>query len=779
MSKISNTKQNRIKIKKLLNKGLSIELLSKLNEGGMNMLHTMVIKEEDKTSAELAQDYAALSKAYDEIAAKEEEIEVNEDFPDASVDGKKLKKDVDGVKNVIDENDLEEHYDEDTIHPGEGEVTQDPHQVGPDTDDGFGNPKEDDDGMGMFEGVTKQHLIEKFASKAQARYFYAKADEKGKEGKKWKKYTKEFSDDTEDFSTLPEKVEQDENIKNTNPKLVENWIKEIVERNPQPAMTKSELIKTINEAEEVMDVETEVESGLPDWLDFESIFSGGAGAPGETEMPTIAPTKPGIKTPPRRRGTPYKPHPGVKPKPKALPEYTKAQLLEAPPIDYGDNPERMAPDIEQKIGSQDFPLGDNPAFPDVDADGIPDNFEELVASERFKEVVDNVKKYTGLEQVTQNEFMRLQMMLRDSTMKILQIESQNKTELETLAVDLVREYMALPEDAVQFDAKIVGMGEVDMAGFQKGEEEEEPSEEEMSSEEELFGTFEMFDAEKEKRRFINSLIQGSAKKGHYLYHMIPEKLNDINPELLDLYGVMMSVNDLVYWIMSDETAQMMGQGEESAAGKEEIDIETDPPTIKAVGITFPVLVHELIKGVMELLASQGLPSDPRKAEMVMKATDTLPAEIWDLRLGPVIWSKFRAAYPEELMDEDKAEIQNYLFSEFTRMEPEEFFDLAKEILSGSEEGKVELQRIVKSIIKDLQEDDYEGRLSPEEPEFSTDELVTQGGGTGIKDLPEPTPAPEPRRSTSPDLDMDTILDKIFNQGMGSLSPDELNFLQSQ
>ncbi len=161
-------------------------------------------------------------------------------------------------------------------------------------------------------------------------------------------------------------------------------------------------------------------------------------------------------------------------------------------------------------------------------------------------------------------------------MKILQIESQNKTELETLAVDLVREYMALPEDAVQFDAKIVGMGEVDMSGFQKGEEEEEePSQQEMKSEEELFGTFEMFDAEKEKRRFINSLIQGSAKKGHYLYHMIPEKINSINPELLDLYGVMMSVNDLVYWILPDETAQMMGQGGESAAGKEEEEEEDD------------------------------------------------------------------------------------------------------------------------------------------------------------------------------------------------------------
>ena len=110
------------------------------------------------------------------------------------------------------------------------------------------------------------------------------------------------------------------------------------------------------------------------------------------------------------------------------------------------------------------------------------------------------------------------------------------------------------------------------------------------------------------------------------------------------------------------------------------------------------------------------------------------------------------------MDEDKAEIQNYLFSEFTRMEPEDFFALAKEILAGSEEGKIQLERIVKAIIKDLQEDDYEESLDSEEP--------------------TPTP-PSPRGRTTTDLDMNTILDKIFNQGMGSLSPDELNFLQNQ
>ena len=49
-------------------------------------------------------------------------------------------------------------------------------------------------------------------------------------------------------------------------------------------------------------------------------------------------------------------------------------------------------------------------------------------------------------------------------------------------------------------------------------------------------------------------------------------------------------------------------------------------------------------------------------------------------------------------------------------------------------------RIVKAIIKDLQEDDYEESLDSEEP--------------------TPTP-PSPRGRTTTDLDMNTILDKIF------------------
>lgn len=57
----------------------------------------------------------------------------------------------------------------------------------------------------------KQVIEEKFASKAQQKFFYAKANEKGapkKEKKKWSKWASEFSKKT-DFEKIPDKVEKE------------------------------------------------------------------------------------------------------------------------------------------------------------------------------------------------------------------------------------------------------------------------------------------------------------------------------------------------------------------------------------------------------------------------------------------------------------------------------------------------------------------------------------------------------------------------------------------
>ena len=441
-------------------------------------------------------------------------------------------------------------------------------------------------------------------------------------------------------------------------------------------------------------------------------------------------------------------------------KYLKEDAIEY----FGDEFEKMDPSIQRKIEAGDFPGAGSEAYPSVDPEGIPDTFEELVASKRFKSVVDRVKQYTGIESVGRGSFMQLQRLMMGATMKIMQIESQHKEELEDLAVRIVKEEFNVSDDDLQFDAKIVGMGQIDMSGMQGQSQEQQ-----MDSEEEAMEEFEDFDLEKQKRRFLNQLIQGASKKGHYMFHLVEEELNEINPELINLYGVMMSINDLVYWIMPDQTTMMMAQSGASIAGKEEVDLETDPPTVIARGITFPVLVHELVKGVMEVLAASGLPSDPNKAKRVIDSEDTLVAEVWDLRLGPVIWEKFRESYPEEILQDEKVIIQSYLFSELASMDVRDFFKLTKLILSGSEEGKNEVKRIVDEIIAELDKYEYEDAMDDYGDDDDTMYADEGGDVLGTLDLPQEDEA----------MDLNKILDKIGKGGMNSLTKDELDFLNNQ
>ncbi len=433
---------------------------------------------------------------------------------------------------------------------------------------------------------------------------------------------------------------------------------------------------------------------------------------------------------------------------------SKKELLETikgikeMPVDYGDNPERMTPDVEDKLASRETPYKDNPSFPEEPPEGVESNFEELLASKRFKDVVAKVKRYTGEEgNVTdQNVLTQLMGTMKRTLMSVLRFEQDNKEYLENLAVELVKKEMSLPEDTLQFDAKLVGIGGIDSEGFSK--ESEDPSEEEVEQQfgvnpeeaedglEDFIDAMEKFDQETAKRRFINALIQGASKKGHYMFELVADELTQRDPNIVNQYGVLMSVNDLLYWVLPDEMMEM-GMGDGQQAGKEEIDTETDPPTIIARAVFFPALIHEVIKGVMEIMGTQGLPDDPRSAEMVMNKTDTLPSEIWDLRLGPIIWEKFRSSYPDRLNQEDMVHIQNYLFSRFSQLDAEEFFRVAKEIMRGSEMGKSILGNMVDQIIQDLQNEDYEeDQYNREKDDDDDDGLGGFLGSLGITFSPE-------------------------------------------
>lgn len=409
------------------------------------------------------------------------------------------------------------------------------------------------------------------------------------------------------------------------------------------------------------------------------------------------------------------------------------KALNEAPIDY-EGPERMDPSIERKILDKSTPYSKHPAMPKMSRD-----FVELISSKRFNDTVGKLR--SALERsvgstrhlTSGNPLMNLMMLVMQALRQSGSIESRHKEELETLAVDLVKKEMAIPPGSLQFDAKLMGMGQSESTERMRRQA-EEPSREEMmdafksaqeheNDVEAFLDAMDNFDRERAKRRMINALIGGAAKKGQYMYHTVSQRLNEIDPNLIELYGITTAIIDHLYWLYPEETLEAMsGQGG-SEVGTSEIDNQTDPPTVKARGVNFPTLVHELVKGVYEVFGTHGLPDDPRQAEMVMGVEDTVPAEAWDLKLGPVFWELLQKSYPIEILTEDDMKhIQHYLFMRLSAMPAEEFFQLFKEVLEEKQSGKDKIQRMVNEIVRELEENDEE-----DEDEEEDDDILSQLG----------------------------------------------------
>jgi len=374
-------------------------------------------------------------------------------------------------------------------------------------------------------------------------------------------------------------------------------------------------------------------------------------------------------------------------------------ILTEAPIDY-EGPERMAGDVERKITGKETPYHGFSAIPNMDRD-----FIELISSKRFKDSVDKVRTAMGDTRTIQgsNALMQLMGTVGQAMQKLVMIQNQSKKQLEDLAIELVKNELGIPDDAMQFKAELVTQPMGAAEGMQS--ESEMPSEKEV---EELMGDMENFNLEREKRRFINSLIQGAAFKGGHMYNLVKNEINDINPQLMNLYAVTQSLMEHAYWIFPNMEGMAGGGG--GQMGQSEVDEETDPPTVKAKAVTFPLLVHELVKGVYEIFGSHGLPDDPRQQEMILNAEDTLPSEIWDSRLGPIFWEKFMAAYPMELFDEDKKHIQHYLFMRFSALNAEEFMKVSKMILKGDPSGQQFIQGMFNDIVKYLKDKEYKDAM---------------------------------------------------------------------
>jgi hypothetical protein len=363
-------------------------------------------------------------------------------------------------------------------------------------------------------------------------------------------------------------------------------------------------------------------------------------------------------------------------------------------------------DIQNKLAQGDTPIEKVPL---PDTENPNQNFQELLASERYQQVVQKAQEYTGLQISMKGEqgIMPLSQLMMTAHNTIVATEQAHRQELEQLAIELVTKEMGIPEDSFMFDVKIVGLGEIDTDDINKEENQEEEEQQEMEIEENLMNTIANLDLEKAKRRMINAMIQGISKRGHFMYHYVAGRIAEItgSDDLINQYGILMSLNDTLYWQLSDDTMKMMMGSQSGTGGKESVDRNTEPPTIRARAANFPILVHEIIKGIVEIFAIQGQPEDG--FEEVKASEDTFEKEVWDVRLGPAIWDRIRSQFPENILHEENLkELQNYLLVAIFKLPAREFLVLMKEVVSGSPQGKRLINDLMDGIQTAFQNQDY-------------------------------------------------------------------------
>jgi len=355
-------------------------------------------------------------------------------------------------------------------------------------------------------------------------------------------------------------------------------------------------------------------------------------------------------------------------------------------IVYEDgHPEKMNSILVKQLRDRNHSLGNHPIFPESDES----HFEEKIMSKRFGDVLKNYKKQFDSETAEPMEAVRNMIPIVQECMKL---ETKHREKLQELAISMIRKEYDMGEDDVEIIAELTQ--DINIDSIQKN-----PSPIRIENMEfENHDSVKSANAEVYKRRFINSMIQGASKKGHHMFHMAENDLTNMNPTLPNKYAKMMAAADYGYLTMDDSMPKQAG-------GVVRVEYVDGKPVIHAQAFVFPVLIHELVKGVMEILSANGLPQDEKLTEYVMGKADFMNAEPWDMRLGAPIWERFT-----DCIDPKDFDKKHHIYADLVALPTEEFNHTMREIMLGSKEGKEKIREIVSNIDADMKRDDYENSI---------------------------------------------------------------------
>jgi len=351
-------------------------------------------------------------------------------------------------------------------------------------------------------------------------------------------------------------------------------------------------------------------------------------------------------------------------------------------------------------------------------------------------------------------------------------------ELEELAKQVILSQYESILDGVELDIKLVKPGEPNEMMDEGGEEEDQPNYQSTNDVE--------LRREVDKAKILNNIIQGEAKNTKHILHtdIVKDGLSDIfgeirGREIFTIWDRISKLADRLDWMIPiDIRAEMMEEQPMGQAGavkvswdKKKVDedktdladrvlksledgndlssneddiselFDDTTPKIKAVGVDFPMLIHETVKGIYELIAAHSINDDEEMARKV-KLNVTSPAdEAEDWRYGPEMASDLRDYVNSVISEMSKSdsrilEIDNLREHFFGRlvdrklMTTEKFLIMFRGILKNDPSTRRDVKDIILGIVKELREFDKSQPL-PFEMGDEDDSLTSsaeEGGG---------------------------------------------------
>jgi len=337
------------------------------------------------------------------------------------------------------------------------------------------------------------------------------------------------------------------------------------------------------------------------------------------------------------------------------------------------------------------------------------NLKEAKYEDIFSpETLQSLKGKSGesLQQmVGDKDLMQAMRRSQELLTQIAQAEQGHEENLISVAIDIVQQvYPIIGYNDIRIEASL-GQ-DFTLEPPQEDDEEEENMDPESS--------VPLPDADvdlEKKRRIINGITQGASIRGSFSFLLFREHLDEIDDSLVEKYNQILKLSFGIY--DNEEAIAMMlsllGQGQKMQGGesKAEYDEDADQFVVKAQAICFPMLVHEIVKGLYEIIGTEGFGSDRELNKQIIGKVDKLSNEPEDLRYGKFIYDGLRELYLQTGWKDDRS--RELFFTEVYKLNNKSFFSLINALINDTVNDRILnwATEKVREIERDLQKDDVD------------------------------------------------------------------------